>query len=97
VMVIPVWDGVWISDARTAKQGWTATIGIPFSTLNFMQSRDVMWGIETSSGSFGARMTRTSGPIGRASMVLPELARLVGCKAFRTLGVGVCSSLSPTD
>jgi hypothetical protein len=26
-------------------QGWTATIAIPFSTLNFMQSNDVTWGI----------------------------------------------------
>ncbi len=27
------------------QQGWTATVAIPFSTLNFMQSRDVIWGI----------------------------------------------------
>lgn len=39
------WDGVWTSAARITKQGWTATIAIPFSTLNFMQSRDVIWGI----------------------------------------------------
>jgi hypothetical protein len=25
--------------------GWTATVAIPFSTLNFMRSRDVVWGI----------------------------------------------------
>jgi hypothetical protein len=41
----PGWDGIWISEARTAKQGWTATIAIPFSTLNFMQSRYVVWGL----------------------------------------------------
>ncbi len=41
----PGWDGVWTSEARITKQGWTATIAIPFSTLNFMQSRDVIWGI----------------------------------------------------
>jgi hypothetical protein len=41
----PGWDGVWISEARVTKQGWTATIAIPFSTLNFMRSRDVIWGI----------------------------------------------------
>jgi len=41
----PGWDGVWTSEARIEKEGWTATIGIPFSTLNFMQSRDVIWGI----------------------------------------------------
>ena len=41
----PGWDGIWTSEARITKQGWTATIAIPFSTLNFMQSRDVIWGI----------------------------------------------------
>jgi hypothetical protein len=41
----PGWDGVWISNARITKQGWTATVAIPFSTLNFMHSRDVIWGI----------------------------------------------------
>lgn len=39
------WDGVWTSNARITGQGWTATIEIPFSTLNFLQSRDVVWGI----------------------------------------------------
>jgi hypothetical protein len=39
------WDGVWTSEARVTGQGWTATVSIPFSTLNFMQSRDVVWGI----------------------------------------------------
>jgi hypothetical protein len=41
----PGWDGVWSSEARVSKQGWTATVAIPFATLNFMQSRDVIWGI----------------------------------------------------
>ena len=41
----PGWDGVWSSEARISKEGWTATIAIPFSTLNFMQSRDVIWGV----------------------------------------------------
>jgi hypothetical protein len=41
----PGWDGVWTSEARITTDGWTATVGIPFSTLNFMQSRDVIWGI----------------------------------------------------
>jgi Domain of unknown function (DUF5916) len=39
------WDGVWVSEARRTKQGWTATVAIPFSTLNFMQSTNVIWGI----------------------------------------------------
>jgi hypothetical protein len=39
------WDGVWTSDARRTRLGWTATIAIPFSTLNFMQSTHVIWGI----------------------------------------------------
>ena len=41
----PGWDGVWISEARRTRDGWTATIAIPFSTLNFMRSRDVVWGV----------------------------------------------------
>jgi len=39
------WDGVWTSEARVTSGGWTATVGIPFSTLNFMKSHDVVWGI----------------------------------------------------
>ena len=39
------WDGVWTSEARITGQGWTATIEIPFSTLNFLQTREVAWGI----------------------------------------------------
>jgi len=38
----PGWDGVWTSEARVMDQGWTATMAIPFSTLNFMQSQDVI-------------------------------------------------------
>lgn len=41
----PGWDGVWTSEARITRDGWTATIAIPFSTLNFMKSRDVVWGV----------------------------------------------------
>ena len=41
----PGWDGVWISEARITRDGWIATIAIPFSTLNFMQSRNVVWGV----------------------------------------------------
>jgi len=41
----PGWDGVWTSIARATADGWTATVGIPFSTLNFMRSNDVVWGI----------------------------------------------------
>src|SRR5579864_2145788 len=39
------WDGVWTSEARRTNQGWTATVAIPFSTLNFMQSNNVVWGM----------------------------------------------------
>ena len=39
------WDGVWTSEARITNEGWTATVAIPFSTLNFMHSRDVVWGL----------------------------------------------------
>jgi hypothetical protein len=41
----PGWDGVWTSEARITEDGWTATVEIPFSTLNFMRSRDVVWGM----------------------------------------------------
>jgi hypothetical protein len=39
------WDGIWTSEAQVSRDGWTLTVGIPFATLNFMQSRDVIWGI----------------------------------------------------
>ena len=39
------WDGVWISDARITADGWTATVEIPFTTLNFTQSQNVIWGL----------------------------------------------------
>lgn len=41
----PGWDGVWESEARVTAVGWTATVEIPFTTLNFMTSQDVVWGI----------------------------------------------------
>ncbi|HZU23354.1 MAG TPA: hypothetical protein VE998_11030, partial [Terriglobales bacterium] len=45
-MVDPSWDGLWISAARITGDGWTATIAIPFSTLNF--------GGASSGGAAGA-------------------------------------------
>src|SRR5205814_1748019 len=39
------WDGVWTSEARITPDGWTATIEIPFTTLNFTKSRDMIWGL----------------------------------------------------
>ena len=39
------WDGVWTSEARIGADGWTATIEIPFTTLNFTHSTDVRWGL----------------------------------------------------
>jgi hypothetical protein len=41
----PGWDGIWTSEAKITEKGWTATVAIPFSTLNFMRSQDVVWGI----------------------------------------------------
>jgi hypothetical protein len=41
----PGWDGIWTSEAKITDTGWTATVGIPFSTLNFTQSQDVVWGL----------------------------------------------------
>ena len=39
------WDGVWVSEARITQDGWSATIEIPFSTLNFTKSQNVIWGL----------------------------------------------------
>ena len=39
------WDGVWTSEARITSDGWTATVEIPFSTLNFTKSQEVVWGV----------------------------------------------------
>ncbi len=44
-VVEPSWDGLWISAAAITEQGWTATISIPFSTLNFKSTRSDTWGI----------------------------------------------------
>jgi hypothetical protein len=41
----PGWDGVWTSEARITSDGWTATIEIPFKTLNFKRSENVTWGL----------------------------------------------------
>jgi len=41
----PGWDGVWTSKARITADGWTATVEIPFTTLNFTHSVEVLWGI----------------------------------------------------
>jgi len=37
------WDGVWTSEARLVPDGWTATVEIPFKTLNFTHSENVSW------------------------------------------------------
>jgi hypothetical protein len=39
------WDGVWTSEAHIAPDGWTATVEIPFASLNFTHSQDVIWGL----------------------------------------------------
>jgi len=39
------WDGLWISAAKIANDGWTAIIAIPFSTLNFRGGSEVSWGL----------------------------------------------------
>ncbi|HKS66676.1 MAG TPA: DUF5916 domain-containing protein, partial [Candidatus Acidoferrales bacterium] len=41
----PGWDGVWTSEARITDDGWTATVEIPFSTLNITKSQEVIWGL----------------------------------------------------
>jgi len=39
------WDGVWTSEASIDLDGWTATAEIPFSSLNFTNSKDLVWGL----------------------------------------------------
>src|SRR5579864_6362574 len=39
------WDGLWISAAKITPDGWTATVSIPFSTLNFRGGSQVTWGL----------------------------------------------------
>jgi len=39
------WDGVWVSAAQRTPSGWTATVAIPFSTLNIISSADLTWGL----------------------------------------------------
>ena len=41
----PNWDGVWKCNARRTDDGWTATVAIPFSTLNFKTADDINLGI----------------------------------------------------
>src|SRR6266516_8042178 len=42
-IVDPSWDGLWISAAKITSDGWTATVGIPFSSLNFRGGSEVNW------------------------------------------------------
>jgi Domain of unknown function (DUF5916) len=44
-IVDPSWDGLWLAAARINPDGWTATVEIPFSTLNFRGGSDITWGI----------------------------------------------------
>jgi hypothetical protein len=44
-IVDPNWDGLWASAALRTTDGWTATIAIPFSTLNLHGGVNVMWGL----------------------------------------------------
>ena len=41
----PGWDGIWSASTSVNSHGWMATVGIPFSTLNFMQTKNVIWGL----------------------------------------------------
>lgn len=41
----PNWDGLWISAARVNERGWSATVQIPFNTLNFRAGENVRWGV----------------------------------------------------
>jgi len=44
-IIDPNWDGLWNSAAKITADGWTATLDIPFSTLNFRGSSVSSWGL----------------------------------------------------
>jgi len=44
-IIDPSWDGLWSSAAKIAADGWTATLDIPFSTLNFRGASVTSWGL----------------------------------------------------
>jgi len=44
-IVDPSWDGLWTSAAKITSDGWTATVSIPFNTLNFRGGSEVSWGL----------------------------------------------------
>lgn len=44
-IIDPSWDGLWTSAAKITSDGWTATIDIPFSTLNFRGASVAAWGL----------------------------------------------------
>lgn len=39
------WDGLWSVVARITPRGWSATVEIPFTNLNFMKTTAVVWGL----------------------------------------------------
>jgi Carbohydrate family 9 binding domain-like len=84
------WDGVWTSEAHVSELGWTATVAIPFSTLNFMKSNDVIWGI-TSSALFDGRMKKTSGRVGGGCMGQHGSARQGSYRALTISAAAGCS------
>jgi hypothetical protein len=44
-IIDPSWDGLWVSAGKITSDGWTATVDIPFNTLNFKGGSLVNWGI----------------------------------------------------
>ena len=44
VLLDPNWNGIWHSDAHITPDGWTATLAIPFATMNFKASPDATIG-----------------------------------------------------
>lgn len=44
ILLDPNWNGIWHSDAHITSDGWTATLAIPFATMNFKASPDATIG-----------------------------------------------------
>jgi len=85
------WDGVWMSEARITSQGWTATVAIPFSTLNFMQTNEVVWGINFKR-FIRRKNEQDLWSAWRRSFGMNKISQAASCMESLKLAVAVCSS-----
>src|SRR5712692_4463582 len=80
----PGWDGIWTSEARMTSDGWTATVAIPFSTLNFMRSRDVVWGNQDQpSGRVAWDQRNQQRQAVHSQAICPRRLQSLACQCYR--------------